>query len=539
MKNKMLYGAIILTGAGFIAKIIGAIYRVPLMSLIGTNGIGLYQLIFPVYALFLVISCSGIPLGLSKIISLEMGKENYANVKKIFKSSLGFMLVLGLVISIFLCTFANFFANLQSVSEAYICYFALAPAIILSCIISVYRGYFQGLQNMTPSAIVQIIEQLFKLIFALTLAKTMIKLGVVYGVLGTFIGISISELFALIYCLITYYHNKQNKKILKTKEKSTYSIKYCLKLVISNSFLIMINGVIIPLCSAIESLLIVWLLSKAGIGNELALRIYGLEDGIVGSLINMPIVIAGAIGTALIPSLAISYADKNQMQISTKCRLSLKYVWLISFPCAIIFFMCSDKIIYFLYSSSLNTARVDQFLIATNLLKFSAINIIYISILNLATALLQACNKSIVPVRNLLIASGIKIVLNFIFVTNATFNIYGLVITDIICFSLACILDLKYLKGFVSFSLDIKKEIVSPLISGLVMILIIKILNLTFSNFVGNRVLTILIILLSLLVYVICLFMLKAFSKTELEVLPKLKFGKKSFFPAKNDGNKN
>lgn len=527
MNKKVLYGTIILTGAGFIAKVLGAIYRVPLINLIGTNGIGLFQLVFPMYALFLVLSCSGVPVALSKLVSVELEKNNCLNVKKLFKISLLFMFLLGVIFAILLCIFAKVFANIQGCSDAFMCYFALAPSIIIVCCISVFKGYFQGFQNMVPSAIVQILEQLFKLIFALLLAKFFVKYGMIYGVLGTMLGITISELLSLAYCFIAYKIN--NKKIVnKTNEDSIFSAKHCVKLLVKNSLPIMINGTIIPLTCAIESLTIVWLLSKAGIGSEVALRIYGLEDGVVGSLINMPTVVAVAISTAIVPNLAVSFSNKNIDEINNKCKMALKYVWLVALPCSVIYLVMADKIIYFLYSTGLNSSSIDQFLIATNLLRFSSINIIYISILNTITAVLQACNKSFIPVKNLLIASIIKIAMNFVLITSPVFNIYGLVLTDIICFSLACVLNLRELKKYVSLKLNFKKIFFVPTLATIGMYVFVTIFQNVFAGFYSGKLLTLITIIFAFIFYVAVLFICKVFTREELSALPKFAFKRKN-----------
>lgn len=528
MKKNMFYGAVLLMVAGVIAKILGAIYRVPLISLIGTSGIGLFQLIFPIYALFLVVACNGVPLGLSKIISVEIGSFKYENAKKIFKDCLKFMFLVGFIIAVFLCLFSKIFAMLQGCKDAYICYFSLAPAILLSCLISVFKGYFQGFQNMMPSAIYQVIEQFFKLIFSLLFAKLLINKGVVYGVFGSLLGITISQFLSLIYFIITYFQSKHKKQIEGDCVNKDCTFKNNVKKLLVNSVPIMLNSAIIPLTCAVESLTIVWLLSKSGIGSEIAIRIYGLEDGIVGSLINMPIVVATSISTVLVPNLALSFSKNNVNEIINKCNISIKYVWLISLPCAILFLCCADRIVYFLYSSSLNNSNIDQFIITANLLKFSAINIIYISILNMITAILQACNKSFVPVRNLFIASILKILLNFVFVTNTTFNIYGLVVTDIICFSVACVLDLKFLKSMINFNLNFIKEICVPLFAGSVMVLLTNIFNLLISGIFQAKVVTIIIICSCLICYTSILFAFKVFTKEELSFLPKIHFKQKS-----------
>ena len=523
MKNNVLKGTVILIVASVIAKILGAIYRVPLVGLIGTNGIGLFQLIFPVYALFLVIASNGLTTAVAKIISIKTNENEFHYARKFIRVSLLFAFLVGVFFSVILMLFSPFIANIQGYSDAKICYYAIAPSIILVCVISVLKGYFQGLQNMTPSAMSQIIEQLTKLCFALFLAKLYIKKGMIYGVFGSLLGITISEICTTLFLMIWYFiHIKKNKYFTKVENRQD-SKSSMLKLLIKESFPIMLNGMILPLVSAVESVLIVFLLSKAGVGKEVALRVYGLEDGMVGSLINMPIVIAVAISTALLPNLTADFNSNNISSVKTKCEIAIKYVLLISLPCMFIYLFSADKIIYFLYANGLNSTKLDQFLIATNLLKFSSVNIVYLSLLNTLTMILQSANKSFTPVRNLIIACTLKIVLNFIFVTNPTFNIYGIVITDIICYSLCCLLNIISIRKLVNIKLQLFKTFIFPIISLGGMFVTMKVCEVCLINILSSRMLLISICLLGIITYFILLLLFKVFTKEEISLLPKLK----------------
>ena len=528
MKEKLVFGTLVLTCAGIIAKVLGALYRVPLISLIGTGGIGMFQLIYPIFALLIVIGCGGVSVALSKIISIEYENKRYENIKKYLSSSLITMFFVGVVLSAVLILLSTFISNMQGYQDIYCCYIAIAPAILFSCLISVVKGYFQGLENMVPSGVVQILEQLFKLIFALLFASLFVKKSIVYAVMGTFLGISLSEFISLLYCILVVSKNKVSKTILHTKNKSSLSYTYCFQKLVKTSFPIMLNVSILPLVSAIESLIIVGLLSKAGISGDISLKVYGLQNGLVSSLINMPIVIAVAISTALIPNLSVCYNNNDMASVKQKCESVLKYVWIISLPCALIYFFFSKQIIYFLYSSGLGSADLDQFLVATNLLKLCSINIIYISILNAVTAMLQACNKSFVPVKNLMLSSIIKIVLNFVLVSRFNINIYGIVITDIICYSLACVLDLMYLKKLTNFGLDLKKVIVVPIFSCCFMIMVAKVVEFALFSRVNSKVITLLSVSLALIVYLVCLIKFKTFSVEEISVFNKFKLKKRN-----------
>lgn len=524
MKNTVLKGTIILIASSLIAKILGAIYRVPLVGLIGTNGIGLFQLIFPIYALFLVIASTGLTTAVAKIVSINVNENKCQYVKQFMRLSLIFSFFVGLFFSVLLTLLAPLIANIQGYFDARVCYYVIAPSILFVCIISTIKGYFQGLQNMLPSAISQVVEQLAKLIFALLLSKIMIKNGMIYGVCGSLLGVTISEVCCVLFLLITYLVKKKNFYISVVNENEyQYSKKDMIKLLIRESVSIMLGGMILPMVSAIESVLIVYLLSKASIGKDVALRIYGLEDGMVGSLINMPIVVAVAISTALLPNLTADFNKNNFELVKSKCEIAIKYVLLISMPCALIYLAFADKIIYFLYANGLNFSKLDQFLIATNLLKFSSINIVYLSLLNTLTMILQAINKNFIPVRNLIIASSIKLILNFVIVTNPAFNIYGIVITDIICYSASCLMNILSIKKVIDIKLQLSKCFVFPIIALGVTFATMKICDILLINILGSRVILIISTMVGMTAYFLVLLATKVFTKQELSMLPKIR----------------
>lgn len=524
MKNKIVNGTIVLIVAGVIAKVIGAFYRVPLIGIIGTGGMGLYQLIFPIFALFLILATSGISIGISKIVSVMVKDNSLADLKKFIKSSLSFSLLTSVVVSVIMAVLGKFISILQGCEMAYICYFAIAPSIVFSGIISVLKGYFQGMQNMVPTATVQVVEQLSKLIFSLFFAKVFSAGGTTNAVFGALLGVSLSEVISCLYIFIFIAINKQSKLILKNKQQSKLTWLGCIKMYISQCFPIMLNAVMIPLVSAVESVFVVLMLQKSGLDATSSLRLYGIEDGMISSLINVPTVVAVAITTAIIPSITVDFSKKDIFNVEKKSNLALKFVWLISVPCVIAYFFHASNILQFLYSSSL---AGDGFnFIAISLLRFSSINIVYLSIMNATSGLLQAINKSRLSAYHLIFASVIKVVLDYLLVTNATFNIYGIVISDIVCYSLTALLNTISIRREIKLNIPFVKVVTTSLISGICMVIALKFSSYVLAEIFSYKILTIVSLVFSALIYIASLLALNVFTKEELFFMPKLKQNK-------------
>lgn len=518
-KNKLLLGTLVLTITSLLAKIIGAFFRVPLINLIGSNGLGIFQLIFPIYSFFLIFVSGGNSLGVSKLVSLEKEKQN-DNSLTILKASILLMLAFSVLASVLLVGLAYPLSSFQGNKNFFICYFALIPALIFSSLISAFRGYYQGVQNMTPTGISLIIEQAVKVVFSLLLASSFASKGVVFAVCGAFLGISISEFVAFLY-LSTRFIASNKKKIKEKSNKMT--IKQACKSVIKTSFPIMLNGAIMPLVYAIESSLSIWLLSKASISSNIATSLFGLEDGLVGSLINLPTVVSSALSTALIPSITASFNSNNIKECENKSAFCIKYTWLIALPCCFAFLVLSKDLVLFLYQNGLSGNLFDQLTVVVDLVKISSLNILYMSLLSVVTAILQAINKSFVPVKNLLFASILKIFCLFLLVSSPKFNIYGLALSDVVCFATALVLDVKYLKTQLNIQFSLKDFLIKPTVCVIVMLVGIEISKLLLGNFVTSRLLTLCVVLLGAVLYLTNLFLTKTIKKEEIFKLPQLK----------------
>ena len=200
MKTQTLTtGVVVLIAGGLIAKLLGAVYRIPLTWVLGTEGLGIYQLVYPVFSLLLVLSSTGAPTAISTMIAERVGKKQYDSINKIFKLSLASLLILGIVSGVGLSLFSFLIASLQGNPDAKWCYVCISLAIPLVSVLSAYRGYFQGLLNMVPTAISQIVEQAGQLLFGLLLAVLFSPVGVQFATLGAIAGVVLSEVFAVLF----------------------------------------------------------------------------------------------------------------------------------------------------------------------------------------------------------------------------------------------------------------------------------------------------------------------------------------------------
>ena len=308
-KNEFLSGAIILAFGGVLAKIFSAIYRIVLTRVLGGEGIGIYQLIFPIYSLFVILATAGLPMAISKVVAKSnLGKEHI--VKKCFK----FTSVIALTLSFILIILSRKLAMLQGETNIEICYIILAPTIIFVTASSVLKGYFQGKHNFKPSAISNIIEQFCKLTLGLILSLSLIQFGLLYAIIGAVVGIVVSEIASFVVLLIFYNKNKSINN-----EHSNVEIKEIIKDVLP----ITLTNIILPIATFIDSLLVVNLL-KVNFTKSVSIFLYGLESGAVASLVGLPTIFSFAIASVILPNLTSSkniFNSNRNLSLAIKCIL--------------------------------------------------------------------------------------------------------------------------------------------------------------------------------------------------------------------------
>lgn len=433
-------GAVILIVFNLIGKLVGAIYRIPLANLLGAEGIGKYQLVFPLYSLLLAISVSGIPIAISKIVAEYNGKGQFGDVKRLLRISIFYLLIVSLVCFVIVIFCAKFIAKLQGNSEIYFCYYGIAPAILFVGVLSVFRGYFQGNLNMLPTAISGFVEQLGKLIFGLFFATKLISRGLNYGVLGALIGISISEFLALLFISLYYLFYARKNKVNSIAVLGKRNIT---KQLLSTAIPITLGGLASPITSIIDSLLVVNLLIFTGFQNGVATSLLGLQSGIVDPLINIPIVIAVSISASLLPNLTREYTKGDEIEVKLLIEKAFQITLSVSLVCAICFVIFGKQILTFLYGKTL---LINEINIAVKLLFLGGFNLIFLSLVQVTTGILQGLGKQNLAVKSLLIGSGIKIVLTITLVSFKSINILGAMMSGGVSYFVVFLINYKRIK---------------------------------------------------------------------------------------------
>ncbi len=507
--NKIIKSALFLTIAGFITKIIGVLYKVPLLEIVGSEGLGYYQLVFPVFVFTLILSSGGITTTLSKTIA----KCETQNQKKLYlKICLLQSLFFSVTVALLLVIFCKKIALFQGGENLCISYKVLAPALIFCAITSSLRGYFQGQNNMKNTAWSQIIEQVGKISLGLFFSYVFIKQSVLKSIFGAFLGLTISEAISAIFLTIIYFNQKN-----KIKERySLNEVKIAIKNFNKELVPITLTALISPLFGAINSLLIVDLLIKAGLTSSQAVMLFGLS-GVVISLVGIPSIVSGALSTTIFPQ--ICSLSKTEDEKDKIISLSYKLIFAICLPCVFVFLIFSKPIVSLLYSDGLSFSGFNQLEIASRIIKIVSTMVLYSSLSSFTTTLLQAKNKSFNACKNLLFGCLITLI-SFVFLTKLPqINVLGDSLAILIGTAITAVLNLSDLKKINAINLNIKDIFFAPILSSIIMVIVMQILLCSLSGVIASKILTLFVCGVGFLVYVLMIFVLKVFNFNEIWAL--------------------
>lgn len=509
--SKVFSGAFILLVAGIICKLLGAFYRVPLSNILGSEGIGIYQLVFPVYSLVLILSSGGIPIALAKIVAECRARGETERAKRFLLIAFLLLFVLSGVFAIIFVFCNENIASLQGNSLAATGYVAISVALVFSSVLTAFRGYFQGYQIMYPTAVSQIIEQAVKLVLGLILAGLFYKQGIAFGVFGALLGIAIGEILSLIYLLITYFIKRVEIDVIEPEIKHGFWSDSWL--IIKRSFPITLNSLILPLILAVDSFLVVNLLIKTGYTSTQSTSLFGVYSGMVNSLINFPTVAALAISVAILPAIAYNTekGEKSNKAIST----CLKIILVISIPCILVYILFSNNIMSILYPHATDAETLK---VASYLLKMSAINILTISFLQVSTSIMQASGRSFVPLINLAFAGAVKIILT-IYLVASPMNIYGAAVASIMCYILSSGLNLISLRSKIQFEIGAKRIASVFLASGIAVAVMVGVYNL-FNLITTTNLSFVFAGIIAAFIYCFALLILPVFTMDEMRYVP-------------------
>lgn len=447
-KKSFLQGAVILSVAGVVSKILGALYRIPLARLIGDEGMGLYQMAYPIYTTILALATAGVPVAISVLVSRNKTKGFNGDSQKLFRVSLIVLLTAGIVLTVLVMQSAHFIANyVLKQPLAYYPILAVAPAIIFASLMSVFRGYFQGHQSMMPTAVSQVFEQLFRVAAVLVLAVILFPRGLEYAAAGATFGAVIGGIAGLII-LVGYYFWFQKKagreqNLLYSGASSAELAKEMVRLAVPVSF----GAVVLPLVQMLDAIIVPGRLMAIGYSTSAATALYGQLSGMAAVLISLPTIFTISIATSLVPAISESLARGERKALNERLNSAFRAGMLIALPSAAGLFILATQISDLLYAAPEAGIPLEP-------LAFSCIAL---AAFQLSSAGLQGMGRPEIAMKSLLVTGILKVIFNYTLTGIPALNIRGAAIGTVVAFLIGSFLNLLYLRKITGISYEISR----------------------------------------------------------------------------------
>jgi stage V sporulation protein B len=503
-RQSFIKGTIILLIAGIINRILGFVPRIALPRIIGAEGIGLYQMGYPFLIVILTLINGGIPLAVAKLVAEADAEGNPNKVRLILRVALSITVTLSVGFTILCVGGARWITeNLFTDERVYYTFLAMSPIILIGGISSVYRGYFQGLHNMLPTAISQTSETLIRIVTVLSFAYVMLPYGIQYAAAGAMAGVVVGEIVGL-FVLFIQYRADGTKQGTSNQIRDVITKASQFRKLLSVSIPVTASRLVGSASYFLESILIIQSLAIAGVVTAVATAQYGVLQGMVIPILLLPTALTYSLSVSLIPSLSEAASNNDMNMVHKRMHQSLKLSLVAGAPFAVFMYVLAEPLCMLIY----NNAEVGA------MLKMMAPVALFIYIQGPLQAALQALDKPGKALRNTFIGACIKLTLISVLASNPSFGIRGAIFAINMNIAIVTFLHWVSVTRLLKLSMpsvDFFKVGVSILMSGLVCHTFYS------SMFLNQSVLRLAIALLAgIVIYLICCILLKLIDREDL-----------------------
>lgn len=528
--NFLVQGSI-LAASSIIVRLIGMFYRIPLTNIIGDKGNGIYSVAYEVYTILLLISSYSLPLAVSKLVSRYFAKGQKKNAYRYFRCSMLFAVAVGLAVAVFTYVFAGFISGtLMSSPMSALSLKVLAPTIFVVAVMGVLRGYFQGIGNMVPTAISQIVEQIVNAVVSVAAAYFLFSYGksvsaiievegydAAYGAMGATMGTLFGALAGLIIMILLMFLYLALFRTAITKDKNKTLDPY--RVVYSNLLItiipVILSTAVYNFSSVIDQGVFNKLMALQGYTHDEYNSLWGIYSGKYRLLTNVPISIASALASSTVITIQSAVAKKQQKEIVQRTRMCIRFVMIVTIPCAVGLTVLASPILQLLWS--------DSRAISANLLRVGSISVVLYALSTLSNGILQGIDRMRIPVINALIALVLQVGLLALMIVAFKWNVYAVVYANIFFALLMCVLNgiamRRHIKGYRQ---EIVRTFLLPGVCSLIMgAAVFGVYKLVMMLLKSNAAGTILSICIGFIVYFVAMLITGGIREQDLKSMPK------------------
>jgi len=443
VKKNFLSGVLLLSFSTLLVKIIGLIYKIPMLAYLGSEGMGYFNSAYEIYALFCVIATAGLPVALSVLISGAIARGEYHRVRHIYRAATTVFLWIGVLGTLIMLLFARRFCAMIKSENAYACILSIAPTVFFVCVSSALRGYFQGFQRMLPTAISQIIESVGKLVFGLLFAKWALNAGYSTATVAAFagVGLSLGTAVAMLYLLLEKkrFSGKQPKEwgtlAADFSEKYRDIWKKLAKLAIPMT----LGASLVSVTKLIDMTMILRRLQSIGYSEMSANEAYGSYTTLALSVYGLLPALVNAVALPLVPMLSAAIAAKDVEKQEQMVRTSYRLTAFFAIPASLGVAAFSGPILSLLFGSDPHAVAL-----ASPLLSYLGVSVFLSCMITATNSVLHAYQEVNRPIFSMLAGAVVKIISAYFLIGIPKLALAGAPISTFLCNSVVVLLNLYF-----------------------------------------------------------------------------------------------
>ena len=546
-KQNFLQGTALLAMSTAIVKVIGAVYKIPLNAIIGEQGFGYFNTAYEIYAVLLMISTAGLPVAMSRMISAASAQGRYGQVRRIYTTARAIFLGLGITGSLLMTVFCRQLAAFQNQPDAWAAIGCLGPCVLLICVMSTFRGYFQGQSNMLPTSVSQVIEAVVKLIVGMVAALALLKFTnqVSLAAGGAILGVTASCLVSAFYL---YNCFRKAYRILPVDDEPADSFGATAKALLAIAIPITIGSAGLQFLTVMETKIY---MSQIRVGLEDTMSLSQLqailtayrysgdvtavtrEDAIqfildtrkgiynmTQTIFNMPCAFITPITISVIPAITAQLTREDLSGAKATEESAIRVTGLISAPCAVGLFVLAEPV-----TGLLGGYTGQKLELSGTLMAILGICILFNAMVLLTNAIMQSHGHVILPVVNMFVGGILKLVAVFILTGNPNIGIIGTPIGSLLCYLSITVLNLISMRRVLPQTPAVLRNVGKPVLAAAIMGIAVYATSLGLTALLGDgasRIITCGVpILVGVAVYAFTAIKLKAITKEDCLLLPK------------------
>ena len=525
-----MFGAVILMISNLLVKLIGAVFKIPLQHLIADEGMAYFQAAYDIYVSFYMISTAGIPVAISRMIATSNSRGNYKEVEKIFKISYWVFFIIGALATVLMIGFSKVFAHTADLIGAEWAIIVIAPTLFFICLSSAYRGYFQGLQNMVPTGVSQVIESLGKLGIGLIAGGYAISKGYPIYTVAAFVisGVTIGVVAATVYIAIfkrmfKYAENEAQESVLEVR--STKSLLYELVII---SIPISLASSIMGLTNLVDAMLVtsrltdVWMMTglDAVKANSIAKNIYGAYS-MPKTLFNMPTTLIYPFAISALPALSKYYGNGDREKAKSLMESTFRVSAIVALPCALGMSAMAHPILSLIFRENQITDTMTNIDIVAPCLMVLGLSVFFLGMISVTNSVLQAYHFQNHTIISTVLGIIMKIIATYLLTGIPEVGVVGAAIGTALCYFTIMIMNMFFIITKVKLFPGIRKTFLKPFIASVVCIIPCLLIYRCVSGIISPKITVLAAIAVAAVVYAAVLLLIKGVSADDIAMLPK------------------